>query len=151
MQCAQGIQDYLETQSWKYKVVRPGTFKLSWESKPVDYDEVVTVVDLDELGERVTFSMSPQMHVPEEKLWEVLDLLNRHNQDIVLGKWTVDFDDGKIYFQASMIFSGTIGTELIAFLFALTGYENESVMPGVMSVVLGGRDASEVAKEIADS
>lgn len=89
---------------------------------------------------------------PVDQITSVTEFLTRANDNLVIGNFALDFEDGQISFKTSV---DVEGTELTQPLIRQLVYNNvrtmDEFLPGIMSVTYGHMAPEEALNKIIDS
>lgn len=96
----------------------------------------------------VFYSVLP-VNAPDDKRLAVAEFLTRANYGMVIGNFEMDFDDGEIRYKTSI---DVEGATLLASLIRQMVYANviitDRYLPGLMSVIYGGKSAQDAIAAI---
>lgn len=98
----------------------------------------------------VFYSVLP-VNVPEERRPAVAEFITRANYGMIIGNFEMDFDDGEVRYKTSI---DVEGASLIPPLIRQMVYANvlitDRYLPGMMSVIYGGKTPLESIEQIEE-
>jgi hypothetical protein len=101
--------------------------------------------------EQFVFYVVMPVRVPAEMRPSVAEYITRANYGLRIGNFEMDFDDGEVRYKSSIDFEGVeLSTGLIRNTIYPAVQTMDRYLPGVLSVVFGGKSAEEAIGEIEE-
>lgn len=101
--------------------------------------------------EQLIFYVVMPMRVPAELRASVAEFVTRANYGLRIGNFEMDFDDGEVRYKSSLDFEGiTLVPELIRNAFYPAVQTMDHYLPGILSVIYGGKSPEEAIAGIED-
>jgi hypothetical protein len=98
----------------------------------------------------VFYSVIP-VNVPDERRTFVAEFITRANYGMIIGNFEMDYDDGEVRYKTSIDVEGAALTPpLIRQMVYANVLITDRYLPGMMSVIYGGKTALEAIDEIED-
>jgi hypothetical protein len=131
---------FLETDGWHPEVVEPGALvRFGFIGKNARF--MCFAQAYEERTQLVVHTMIP-FRVPDSARAEAIEFVTRANYGMILGNFEIDLRDGEIRYKTSIDTGGLPFTpELAGPLFYGNALTADRYMPGLMSVISGGKSA----------
>jgi hypothetical protein len=101
--------------------------------------------------EQFIFYVVMPVRVPEEARVPMAEFLTRANYGLRIGNFEMDFEDGEVRYKSSVDFEGlTLSPALIRNTMYPAVQTMDRYLPGILSVVYGGRSPEEAIKVIEE-
>ncbi len=106
------------------------------------------LVDLEQL---LFYAVAP-VKVPEELRVAAAEFITRANYGLRIGNMEMDFRDGEVRYKSSLDFEGEELTPQLIKLTILPAVQTlDRYLPGLMSVIYGGKTPAEAVAEVEES
>src|SRR5512138_3185319 len=147
MQAFEMLSNYLDNDEWfPRRIEGKYAYSMSYSGKNGDLRCYAIVrVDLEEF---LFYAVAP-VKVPDEVRMAVAEYLTRANYGMRIGNFELDYSDGEVRYKTSLDFEGeTLSHSLIRHSIYPAVLTMDAYVPGLMSVVYGGRTPFEAIEEI---
>lgn len=107
------------------------------------------VVNLNEETRQLSFVSICPINTPDSRQSAICELLNRINDNIFIGKFTMDVEDGQILCKTSSAYPESyLGDETVNMMFHLNVSTFDSYMPAIIAVLYGFNEPALAFLEI---
>ena len=107
------------------------------------------VINLNEESRRMSITSVCPIHAQDSRQSAVCELLNRINDSLFMGRFSLDLEDGQIRSQISMAFPDSyLGDETVNMMFHLNVSTFDSYMPAIIAVLYGFNEPALAFLEI---
>lgn len=147
LQAFETLEAFLVDDGWHPQRIEDRyVFRTGFAGKNGEFRCVALVrVDL----EQVLFYALTPVHVPEEVRPAVAEFITRANYGLRIGNFELDYSDGEVRYKSSLDFEGeTLTPNLIRNAIYPAVMTFDRYLPGLMSVIYGGRTPFEAISEI---
>jgi hypothetical protein len=94
------------------------------------------VINIDEETRKLSFSSVCPIHTPDSRQTAMCELLNRMNDSIFMGRFSMDVEDGEIRFQTSAAFPESyLGDETVNWMFQSNVTTFDTYLPALIAVI----------------
>jgi hypothetical protein len=141
------LREFLEQDGWYPQQVEDKyLFRTFFSGKNGDFRCFAQIlVNL----EQFLFYAVAAVRAPEEDRSAVAEFLTRANYGMRIGNFELDYSDGEVRYKTSLDFEGeTLSHSLIRHAIYPAVLTMDAYVPGLMSVVYGGRTPFEAIEEI---
>jgi hypothetical protein len=98
------LRKFFDDQGWEYSQIKDSTiFFLGVSGENGNFR---CIADLDEENKRFSFFSVFGLNAPDEKKYQMAELITRMNVNEFLGNFEMDFEDGEIRYKTSVWYDG---------------------------------------------
>ena len=102
--------------------------------------------------EQFLFYVVMPMRAPQQVRPAVAEFLTRANYGLRIGNFEMDYDDGEIRYKSSIDFEGTTLSPVLIRNTMYPGVQTmDRYLPGILSVIYGGKTPEEAVTEIEEA
>ena len=142
----QAVQEFFATMKWRWQEIGPTHYEVIVSGRVAGWVWLAHWEEDDSFF--VGYSTIP-MIVPPKQRKAAAEYLTRANNNLRHGNFEMDYSTGRVWFKTSMIMEGVEPTPKLIEQLAFTNFTNlELYLPGLMSVIYGGKRPRDVIRRI---
>ncbi|MBN1978846.1 MAG: YbjN domain-containing protein [Anaerolineae bacterium] len=150
LQAFETLGQFLEEDGWYPQQIEDRTiYRMGFSGKNGQLNCFAQIrVDLEQF---MFYAVAP-VKVPEEQRLAAAEFITRANYGLRIGNLEMDFNDGEIRYKSSLDFEGEMLTPRLIRLAIYPAVQTlDRYLPGLMTVIYGGKTPAEAVAEIEGS